>query len=126
MALLIFPQVRMETIMKTRRSARNFVSTVAISAFGAVCVLSPPTSARTTATEYDAAAAYKEMKCAICHSPKAERAFDPAKDDDTLAQAIIKGATAPKPPNMPAYEAKGIDLDKAKALVAYMKSLRQP
>jgi hypothetical protein len=30
-----------------------------------------------------------------------------------------------KPPSMPAYESKGINADQAKALLDYMKSLKQ-
>ena len=43
-----------------------------------------------------------------------------------LQNAILKGKTAAKPPNMPAFEAKGITAEQAKALAEYMKSLRTP
>ena len=38
---------------------------------------------------------------------------------------VLKGKKPEKPPNMPAYEEKGINEDQAKALVAYMKSLKK-
>lgn len=72
----------------------------------------------------DAAATYK-AKCVACHGPKAEKKFDSTKPDDKLLDAILKGAKGEKPPNMPGYETKGIDADQAKALVSYMKSLKQ-
>lgn len=71
---------------------------------------------------FDATKAYK--KCAGCHGPKADKKFDPGKSDSEQVQAILKGKKAEKPPNMPAYESKGINAEQAKALVAYMKSLR--
>jgi mono/diheme cytochrome c family protein len=74
-------------------------------------------------TEFDAAATYK--KCVACHGPKAEKKFDTAKSDDEHIQIILKGKRAEKPPNMPGYEAKGVSAEQAKALLDYMKSLRQ-
>jgi mono/diheme cytochrome c family protein len=74
--------------------------------------------------EDDAAAVYKS-KCAMCHGATAEKKFDPAKPDADLAQTVLTGKKAEKPPNMPAYGEKGITEDQAKALVAYMKSLKQ-
>lgn len=84
-------------------------------------------SVRVTATpaDDDAAATYK-AKCAMCHSPKAEKSFDPAKTDDELVEIILKGKKAEKPPHMPGYEAKGMTKEQAKALVLYMKELRKP
>ncbi len=72
---------------------------------------------------FDAAKAYK--KCVACHGPKAEKKFDLAKSDDEHVQIILKGKKAEKPPNMPAYETKGVTAEQAKAMVDYMKSLRQ-
>lgn len=112
--------------MKTQKFVQKLVSALSVSALVAGWLLSASTPARSASDTFDAAAAYKEMKCAICHSPKAEKSFDPAKADDVLVAAILKGATGAKPPNMPSYEAKGIDEAKATALVSYMRSLRQP
>jgi mono/diheme cytochrome c family protein len=77
-----------------------------------------------SAPDFDAAKTYKG-KCVACHGPKAEKKFDATKSDDEHLQAILKGKKAEKPPNMPAYEAKGISADQAKALLDYMKSIRQ-
>ena len=71
----------------------------------------------------DAAATYK-AKCLMCHTAKATKWFDPAKADDELVQAILKGKKGEKPPFMPGFEEKGITADAAKELVVYMKGLR--
>ena len=76
--------------------------------------------ARTT-TDDDAATVFK-TKCVACHGATAEKKFDAAKADDELIQTVLKGKKPEKPPNMPAYEEKGITADQAKALVAFMKS----
>src|SRR5262245_25372700 len=80
-------------------------------------------SARATATE-EASATYKS-KCAMCHGQQAEKKFDATIADDDLVQIVLKGKKAEKPPNMPGYEEKGMTADQAKALVTFMKSLKQ-
>ena len=82
-------------------------------------------SAQTDVKYTDAASYYKDGKCVVCHGQKAEKKFDPAKSDDEHVQIILKGKKPEKPPNMPAYETKGITADQAKALLDYMKSLKQ-
>jgi mono/diheme cytochrome c family protein len=74
----------------------------------------------------DEPAAYYKKNCAMCHSPKAEKAFDPAKPDAELVEIILKGKKAEKPPHMPGYEAKGMTKEQAQALVTYMRDLRKP
>ncbi len=83
-----------------------------------------PTTVRATTSE-DPAVTYK-AKCAMCHTAKAEKNFDPAKADEDLAQIILKGKKGEKPPPMPGFETKGMTADEAKALVTYMKALRAP
>lgn len=73
----------------------------------------------------DPAVTYK-AKCAMCHSPKAEKFYDPAVPADQQVEAILKGKKPEKPPNMPAFEPKGMTADDAKALVGYMQGLRKP
>ena len=68
----------------------------------------------------DAATIYK-AKCAMCHGQKAEKSYDPAIPDADQVTAILKGKKGEKPPNMPAFEAKGITEEDAKALVTLMK-----
>jgi mono/diheme cytochrome c family protein len=79
--------------------------------------------ARASADDFDAAGTYK-AKCVACHGAKAEKKFDATLSDDTLLQAVLKGKKPEKPPNMPAFEEKGITADQAKALIAYMKSIK--
>ena len=94
---------------------------VAVVGLTTLTIVSAGAPAKTA--QFDAAKTYK--KCVGCHGPKAEKKFDTAKSDDELAQVILKGKKAEKPPHMPGYETKGINADQAKALVTYMKSLKQ-
>lgn len=71
----------------------------------------------------DAAATYK-AKCAMCHTATASKFFDPAKTDEELTDAILKGKKSEKPPSMPAYAEKGITPETAKELVTYMRQLK--
>jgi mono/diheme cytochrome c family protein len=73
-----------------------------------------------TATDDDSAALYK-TKCFACHGATAEKKFDATKVDDELIQIVLKGKKLEKPPNMPAFEERGVTADQAKALVAFMK-----
>jgi len=72
----------------------------------------------------DTAALFKS-KCVACHGATAEKKFDATKDDAVLVDTVMKGRKMEKPPNMPAYEEKGITADQAKALVAFMKSQKK-
>ena len=85
-----------------------------------VLLISVP--ARTTSND-DAAALYK-TKCAMCHGATTEKKVDKTKADDELTQTVLKGKKLEKPPNMPAFEERGITADQAKALVGFMKSLK--
>jgi mono/diheme cytochrome c family protein len=80
-------------------------------------------SVRGNQEQFDAAATYK-AKCVACHGATAEKKFDASLADAELVQIVLKGKKPEKPPNMPAYEEKGITEDQAKALVAHMKSLK--
>lgn len=74
--------------------------------------------------DFDAAAVYK-AKCAMCHTANASKFFDAAKTDDQMVEAILKGVKGEKPPFMPAFEAKGITAEQARALATYMRSIKQ-
>jgi len=74
--------------------------------------------------QFDAAGTYK-AKCVACHGAAAGKHFDKTKADDQLLEAVMKGKKPEKPPNMPAYEEKGMTADQAKALVDHMKSIQQ-
>jgi hypothetical protein len=59
-----------------------------------------------------------------CDGPKAEKKFDSSLPDAQLVDIVMNGKKPEKPPNMPAYGAKGITADQAKALVEQMKQLK--
>ena len=100
--------------------------TIAIIVLPLLLVMAMNTSTATvSASDDDAAALYKKNTCFACHKADASKAFDPAEEDEVLINIILKGKKGEKPPYMPAYEAKGIDAEKAAALVAYMRSLRE-
>ena len=79
---------------------------------------------RARSNEDDAAATYK-AKCVACHGAAAEKKFDPAVPAEDMVKIVMGCKKMEKPPNMPAYGEKGITEDQAKALVAYMRSLKQ-
>src|SRR5688500_1081187 len=82
-------------------------------------------AARTgNADDFDAAASFKG-ECVACHGGAAEKKFDATVADADLVQIVLKGKKVEKPPNMPGYEEKGITEDQARALVAYMKSIKK-
>lgn len=98
--------------------AMAFAGTMVAGAFLMTSVI-----ARVT-TDDDAATVYR-TKCAACHGAAADKKFDATLAEGELIQAILKGKKGEKPPNMPAYEDKGITPDQAKGLVVLMKSLKQ-
>ena len=100
------------------------ISLSAFALFSAAILGSSPWPTRADET-FDAATAYKDSKCMMCHGAAAERHFDATKADDSLAEAVMKGVKGEKPPFMPAYGEKGMTDDHAKALVAYMKTLKK-
>ncbi len=81
---------------------------------------------KASAGALDDPAAIFKTKCAACHSPKAEKFYDPTVPMDEQVQAIMAGKKGEKPPYMPGFAAKGMTEEDAKALAAYMKSLRTP
>ena len=99
------------------------VASVGLSLLGAFLLVSVPARA-SVQDQFDAAGTYK-TKCVACHGAAADKRFDKAKADDQLLEAVMKGRKLEKPPNMPAYGEKGVSADQAKALVEYMKSIKQ-
>ena len=96
----------------------------AITMLIAAFVLTSATARTGNADDFNAAAAYKG-KCVACHGAAAEKKFDSSLADADLVHVVLKGKKPEKPPNMPGYEEKGITEDQAKALVAYMKSIKK-
>ena len=105
----------------------NLIKSVAIISFTSIVAvvavfnLGP---VKVKAADDDAAKLYTKFACVACHTKTAAKFFDPALPEEEMVQAILKGKKAEKPPNMPAYEAKPMTEDQAKALVAYMKGLK--
>ena len=82
--------------------------------------------AQTDAVKFtDAASYYKDAKCVVCHGQKAEKKINAELKDEELVEILLKGKKPEKPPNMPAYEAKGLTAEQAKAMIDYMRSLKQ-
>lgn len=98
--------------MKNRRWA------IAVLGSAALAVAFMTTGPTPAASAADAAATYK-AKCFACHGAKGEKAFNPAKSDADLLNAMLKGVK----PKMPAYE-KSLGAEDCKALIAYMRQLR--
>ena len=73
---------------------------------------------------FDRAAYYKD-KCAECHGSEAEKKFNPDLPEGQMIDSILNGAKAEDSRDMPAFAEKGIDETKAKALITYMKSIRE-
>lgn len=106
--------------MRITRLKKLAVAAVAAPLFFTLVLISVPARA----VGDDAAATYK-AKCFACHGAKAEKKWDSTHPDDQMVESVLKGKKAEKPPNMPGFAEKGIDADQAKALIAYMKSLKQ-
>ena len=103
---------------------KRAITVLAISALAMVIFFSQLAAAPGMSQD-DAGKNYK-AKCAMCHSPKAEKSYNPDLPKEEQVAAILKGRQAAKPPHMPAFEPKGMKEDQAKALVEYMVALRKP
>ncbi len=86
--------------------------------------LKPATVLTAAGSFADTASVYKS-KCAACHKAKSEKFFDSTKTDEQLTDVVLKGKKDAKPP-MPGFANKGITPEKAKALVAHMRTLQTP
>ena len=69
--------------------------------------------------------AYYKLNCAECHGSEAEKRFNPDSSESQMIDSILNGAKAENTRDMPAFAEKGIDEQRAKALIAYMKSIRE-
>ena len=73
---------------------------------------------------FDQVAFYKN-NCVECHGSKAEKKFNPDLPEGQMVDAILNGMLMETPPDMPAFAGKGINEERARGIIAYMKSLRQ-
>lgn len=69
--------------------------------------------------------AYYNKNCAECHGGKADKKFNPNLPENQMVDSILNGLPMETPPDMPAFADKGINEERAKALIAYMKSFSQ-
>ena len=99
------------------------IGLVVLPLFGVLLLSAGTRGSSAAVQDFDAAATYK-AKCAMCHGQKAEKKFDPAKDDAVHISITMKGRDDVTP-KMPGYEAKGLTEEQAKTIVAYMRSIRQ-
>jgi mono/diheme cytochrome c family protein len=99
------------------------IGLVVLPLLGMLLVSTATRSSSAAVQDFDAAATYK-AKCAMCHGQTAEKKFDATKAEDVLTATILKGKDDVMP-KMPSYEAKGITPEQAKALAAYMRTLKQ-
>lgn len=106
--------------MKVNQIKKVGIAALATGMVMSIALLATPAR---SANQDDASATYK-AKCVACHGATAEKKFDPAMAQEEMVKVILAGKKMEKPPNMPAYAEKGITEDQAKALVAYMKSLK--
>jgi mono/diheme cytochrome c family protein len=107
----------------------NLVKLLTIAAFVAAVLIVPAfmkTDLTLVAARSDAPADVYKAKCAMCHSPKAEKAYNPEMPMEEQVTIILKGKKGEKPPFMPGFEAKGMTAEQAQGLAEYMKSLRAP
>ena len=107
-------------IMKVNQIKKVGIAALAAGMLMSIALLATPAR---SANQDDASATYK-TKCVACHGATAEKKFDPAMTQEDMVKVILTGKKMEKPPNMPAYGEKGITEDQAKALAAYMKSLK--
>jgi mono/diheme cytochrome c family protein len=110
--------------MRTKRIKVFAIALIALPMI-AISSLNTYTVRAVNAADDDTAAVYK-AKCAMCHSPKAEKAYNPEMAIEQQVEAILKGKKTEKPPAMPGFEAKGMTAEQAKALAEHMKTLRTP
>jgi len=106
----------------------NLMKLLIVAAFVGAVLLIPAlkTDLARVAAQTDAPADVYKKSCQMCHSPKAEKSYDPEMPIEEQVNIILKGKKGEKPPFMPGYEAKGMTAEQAKALAEYMKALRTP
>ena len=92
--------------------------------FGFTAFIPAPAESESEKPSFDPAAYYKKS-CVGCHGSKADKKFNPNLPENQMIDAILNGLPMETPPDMPAFADKGINEERAKALLAYMKSLRQ-
>jgi mono/diheme cytochrome c family protein len=68
---------------------------------------------------------YYKTQCVSCHGDQADLKFDQKIPDEELVRIVLKGKLVDVPPDMPAFEPKGVTPEQGQSLVTYMKHLRK-
>ena len=98
----------------------NVVSTVTV----LIVLLAMIVLAQGEKRSFEPATFYK-ANCAECHGSEAEKKFNPDLPESQMIDSILNGAKAEDTRDMPAFANKGINEERAKALITYMKSIRE-
>ena len=106
--------------MRTTYLKRSGVAIVTVTLLALGFLVS---GAAQTEVKFADATSYYRRKCVVCHG-RNEKKFNAELKEEELVEIVLKGKKPEKPPNMPAYEAKGLTADQAKVMVDYMKSLK--
>jgi len=73
--------------MRTNRIKLFAITLLILPMIAIVMFNDKPLGTLVSAQDDEATTTYK-AKCAMCHSPKAEKLFDPAKTDEVLVESI--------------------------------------
>ena len=68
---------------------------------------------------------FYSKSCLGCHGSQAQKNFNTDLPEGQMVDAIVNGLPMPEPPDMPAFAEKGVNEERARALIAHMKSLHQ-
>jgi hypothetical protein len=96
--------------MTERRHIRNACFVLVMGCAVTAVALSEPNYKK-----YDETSVYYEKKCVECHGEKAELKFDAKLSQPEMVKVILKGKLVEDPPDMPAFEEKGVTEERAKA-----------
>jgi mono/diheme cytochrome c family protein len=62
--------------------------------------------------------------CLGCHGSAGQKNFNPDLPEEQMIDTILNGLPMPEPPDMPAFKEKGINEERAKILIAHIRTLR--
>jgi len=89
-----------------------------------VAVILTAVTSKSTSYSHDELSDFYQSKCRECHGDKAELKFDEKLPEADMVKVILKGKLVDDPPDMPAFEERGVTEEKAKALAGFMKKLK--
>ena len=68
---------------------------------------------------------FYQRTCRECHGDSANQRFYQRLSESEMVQTILKGRMMDKPPDMPAFEEKGVTPEQARELALFMQELRK-